>query len=280
MAAKLGILIAIFLALVGFLQFSYDSNVDYFAEKDTFVSLPSGETLKILSFGHANLVADVLFIWSIQFYSTLNLKNRFDYIEQIFNVITDLNPQFRAAYYYGAIIMALEARETKMAIRLLQKGSRNMKNEWIFDYEAGYYASKFLQDPKLAEQFYLKASEKPGAPALIKRRRAHMVYMEDKLDLAYQLWMEIYHSAKTQLERDASINHLYQIKFEMDKIFLEKALELYKHRYHRYPLNLEQLKRVGFIKEIPRDYFGNDYHYDSKKGKVSAQRMFKWKIFS
>jgi hypothetical protein len=262
MAAKLGILIAIFLALVGFLQFSYDSNVDYFAEKDTFVSLPSGETLKILSFGQANL------------------KNRFDYIEQIFNVITDLNPQFRAAYYYGAIIMALEARETKMAIRLLQKGSRNMKNEWIFDYEAGYYASKFLQDPKLAEQFYLKASEKPGAPALIKRRRAHMVYMEDKLDLAYQLWMEIYHSAKTQLERDASINHLYQIKFEMDKIFLEKALELYKHRYHRYPLNLEQLKRVGFIKEIPRDYFGNDYHYDSKKGKVSAQRMFKWKIFS
>ena len=114
MVAKLGVFLAIFLTLVGFVQFSYDSNFDYFAEKDTFVSIPSGKTLRILSFGNASLVADALFIWSIQFYSKLNLINRFEYIEQIFDVITDLNPHFRTAYYYGAIIMALEAREYKI----------------------------------------------------------------------------------------------------------------------------------------------------------------------
>lgn len=280
MSAKLVTLLIIFLALAGFVQFSYDSNFDYFAEKTTFVALPSGKTLRILSFGHEKLVADVLFIWSIQFYSTLTLTNRFDYLEHIFDVITDLNPQFRAAYYYGAIIMALEAKEYKMAIRLLQKGSMNMKDEWIFDYEAAYYANKFLRNPDLAEQFYLKASEKHDAPSLIRRRRAHMVYIRDKLNLAYELWIEIYNTAKTQLEKDAAINHLYQIKFEIDKEFLEDKVNLYKTRYGRNPINLEELKRRGYIKEIPRDYHGNDYRYDSKKGKVSAQRIFRWKIFS
>src|SRR4030042_3125540 len=177
MTVKWGIFLSFFLILAGFIQFSYDSKVNYFAEKKTFISLPSGKTLKILSFGNANLVADVLFIWSIQFYSTLNLTNRFDFIDNIFNVITDLNPQYRAAYYYGATIMALEAKEYRMAIRLLQKGSQNMTQEWIFDYEAGYYAYKFLNDVDLAEKFYLNASGKPDAPPIIKRMRAHMIYI-------------------------------------------------------------------------------------------------------
>ena len=93
MSPKWWFVFAVLILLSGFLQFSYDTRIDYFAEKETFISLPSGNTLKILSFGNSNFVADMLFIWSVQFYSTLNLTNRFDYIEDIFNVITDLNTQ-------------------------------------------------------------------------------------------------------------------------------------------------------------------------------------------
>lgn len=279
MSPKWWFVFGVLIILSGFLQFSYDTRIDYFAEKETFISLPSSNTLKILSFGNTNLVADMLFVWSIQFYSTLNLTNRFDYIEDIFNVITDLNTQYRSAYYYGAIIMALEAREYKMAIRLLQKGSRNMNHEWIFDYESGYYAYKFLKDYKLAESYYLKASQNPDAPSLIKRRRAHMVYIRDDLALAHELWTEIYKHAKTQLEKDAAIFHLYQIKFELDKKLLKQKIQLYKARFGRNPIDLDELKRVGFIDKIPSDFHGNDYIYDIKKGKIMAKRVYRWKKF-
>lgn len=277
MGLKLGVTCMILIAMGGLLQFSYDSKTDYFAEHDAFLSLPNSNTLRILSLGNRHFVADMLFIWAIQFYSSLHINNRFDYIERIFNIITDLNPRHQAAYYYGAIIMALEAREFRMAIKLLQKGSRNMKNEWIFDYESAYYAYKFLRDYELAESFYLKASQHPDAPSLVKRRRAHMVYIQDDLDLAFRLWKEIEAKAKTQIEKDAAFHHLYQIKFEMDLKVLNSKINAYKEAYGRYPMNLEELSRVGLLRHVPRDYGGDDYLYDKKTGKVSAKRTYKWK---
>lgn len=277
MRLKLGVAFLILIVLGGLLQFSYDSRTDYFAERDTFLSLPNARTLKILSFGNSYFMADMLFIWAIQFYSSLNINNRFDYIEQIFNIITDLNPRHQGAYYYGAIIMALEAREFEMAIQLLQKGSKNMKDQWIFDYESAYYAYKFLKDYKLAESFYLNASRRPGAPALTKRRRAHMVYIQNDLHLAYRLWKEIEENAKTQIEKDAAFHHLYQIKFEMDLKLLNSRIDKYKERYGRYPIRLEELKRVGLIGHVPGDYLGNEYGYDNETGKISSKRTYKWK---
>mgnify|MGYP001439626797 CR=1 FL=1 len=63
--------LALFVALTltaGALQFHYDTRVEYFADRQAFLALPDGNTLKVLSFGYRNLVADVLFIWAIQFY--------------------------------------------------------------------------------------------------------------------------------------------------------------------------------------------------------------------
>ena len=48
MRVKLFFIILICIAMAGFLQFKYDSHTDYFAEKNVFVALPSGQTLKIL----------------------------------------------------------------------------------------------------------------------------------------------------------------------------------------------------------------------------------------
>jgi tetratricopeptide (TPR) repeat protein len=263
--------------LSGLVQFSYDSRRQYFSERDVFVNLPSGKTLKVLSFGYHRLVADLLFIWSIQFYSNYHYTNRFNYIEHVYDVITDLSPKFKAAYYIGSIIMALEAKEYEMAIRLLQKGSQNMNSEWVFDYESGYYASKFLKDYQRAQRFYAKALQNPNAPPLVRRLHAHMTYMKDNLEEAYVLWQEIYNNARSELETNAAIHHLYQIKFEIDKKFLDEKLNRYRKRYGQYPMELSELLRVGAIKSIPVDFNGDGYIYQRDRGTIAARKSFKWK---
>lgn len=273
-------LFSIFLLMMisaGFLQFKYDSHTNYIANKKVFVTLPSGKTLKVLSFGFQDLAADLLFIWSIQFYGTYNLTNRYDYLEQIYNTITDLAPRYMEPYIVGSWIMALEAKDIEMAIRLLQKGSRNMKDQWIFDYECAYYARKNLKDYNRAEKYYKEAAQRPNAPSMIRRRQAHMVYMKDDLTRAYDMWMEIYKNAKTRMEKDAAFYHLYQIKFEWDQKLLENKLEQYKKRYGKYPMDLSHMIRAGLVREIPLDFIGRNYLYNSKKGKIIAERVFKWK---
>jgi tetratricopeptide (TPR) repeat protein len=277
MRIKLFAIFVILMVLVGYLQFEYDSHTDYLAEKNVFVTMPSGKTLKILSFGFQDLVADMLYIWSIQFYSTYNLSNRFDYLEHIYNVITDLAPQYTEVYIVGSWIMALEAEDIEMAIRLLEKGSRNIKDEWIFYYEAAFYAYKDLKDYDRAVEYFKKAAERPGAPPRIKRRQAHVVYLKEDLTQAYAMWMEIYKNAKTIIERDAGFKHLYQIKFEMDKKMLENKLEIFKQRYGRCPMDLSSLVRAGLLEKIPLDFTGKSYIYNPGKGKIKAIRMFEWK---
>ena len=264
-------------AAVGVLQYKYDSQRGYLSEREVFVTLPPGNTLKILSFGFRNLMADVLFIWSIQFYSTYNLTNSYQYIEHVFNTITDINPQYKEPYIVGSWIMALEVGDIPMAMRLLQKGSANMPDEWIFDYESGFYAYKNLKDFALAEKFFSRAMTRPGVPSLIKRTRAHMVYMKDDLQYAYRLWLDIYNKAKDPLELDVAQNHLGQIKFEMDKKYLEQQIGLFKQKYKRFPTGLAELKKTGLVKEIPRDFFGDDYIYDKGKGTITTEKVRRWK---
>ena len=54
--------------------------------------LPSPEMLKLLSLGNPGLAADVLYLWSIQYYSKFRPHERFLYLETVYNLITDLDP--------------------------------------------------------------------------------------------------------------------------------------------------------------------------------------------
>jgi len=280
MKHKTGLTIIVFtllMAAVGYLQYNYDSHCDYFAKRQTFVTLPSGKTIKILSFGFHNLAADLLFIWSIQFFSNYNRTNMCDYLEHIYNVITDISPRYLEPYIVGSWIMALEMGNVEMAMRLLQKGAQKMPDEWIFDYECGFYAYKNLHNFALAEKYFKRAAAKPSAPPHVKRQRAHVIYMMDNLEYAYQLWLQIYQGAREGLEKTSAENHLFQIKFEMDKKELEEKINTFKRFYHRQPRNLDELVHARLLVKIPRDFYGSPYVYNPQTGKIFAQKVFRWK---
>ena len=108
----LGLLALSALLLGSVMQGRYDSTVDYFSDRSAFVSLPSGRSLRVLSFGYQNLAADLLFIWSIQFYSTTYLTNRFDYLERVYDTITDITPLYKDPYIVGSLIMVYNIYRT------------------------------------------------------------------------------------------------------------------------------------------------------------------------
>src|SRR6266850_3984632 len=88
--------------------------------------LPSGKHLKVMALGFDGILADALYLWSIQYYGNYDIKDRYANLEQIYDqVITELDPHYLDPYLVGALIMSAEARQPEMALRLLDKGVNN-----------------------------------------------------------------------------------------------------------------------------------------------------------
>jgi len=265
------------LAWAAFLQSRYDRRVDYFQDRDVFLSLPSSKTLKVLSFGLPHLTADLLYVWAIQFYATTQYRNRYDFLEPIFQRITDLSPQYLEAYLIGATIMVYEAQDVPMALRFLEKGSRQLPGEWRLDNDAGYYCFHMLKDFPRAEAYYLRASRNPGAPTFLRRLASHMYYLRGDPREAYATWLEIARQATDTLGRDSARNHLYQIKAEIDAATVRQAAQKFRDRTGRFPTGLDELHRRGYLTEVPRTFTGEEYTFDAKKGELVPPRVFRWK---
>lgn len=277
MKRKLTFFFLVMLAISAYFQYHHDLNTNYVEEKNVFVSLPSGKALRILSFGFSDLTADLLFIWSVQFYSSYHYSNRYDYLERIYNTITDLAPRYSDVYIVGSWIMSLEAKDIDMAVRLLEKGSQNNPDKWIFDYEIAFYLYKYKKDYKKAEIYFKRAARHPGAPSVIKRQQAHMVYMSENLTQAWKMWMEIYETAGTAIDKESAYKHLFQIKLEIDRKQLYPYLQRYKRERGRYPANLGNLAATRWLTAIPLDFTGQPYFYNPETGEITARKMFTWK---
>jgi tetratricopeptide (TPR) repeat protein len=276
---KLIIIFLIALILAGSMQSIYDSNRNYLAVREAFVSLPSAKTLKIVSFGFQDLLADLLYIWAIQFYSNYTIKNRFEFIEPVFNLITDLSPYHKDIYHIGSVIMIQEKGDYDMGIRLLQKGAENMPKDYFFNYTAGIYSLFDQKNPEKARPFFDKVlqikSISPQIRNLVKNMRAYTIYSLNNLEEAYNEWLKIYNSDESfDFQKDTAKTHLYNIKAKIDLPKIREAIKLYYQKFGNYPKTLQLLKTSGFLWEIPLDFFGSPYIYSRKSGTVKSERSY------
>src|SRR5439155_23962358 len=82
--------------------------------------LPSGRYLQAATFGYSALAADLIYIWSIQYYSNYQIQDRYEYLDQIYRrVIAELDPHYLDPYLVGSLIMSVEAGRNELALQLL-----------------------------------------------------------------------------------------------------------------------------------------------------------------
>ncbi len=283
MKIKIVIILVLSILLVIFSQNKYDKNTDLFFGKNKHLMIPTAKTLKIVSFGNVNLIADLIYIWAIQFFATESIKNRFDYAVQIFNIITDLNPRFEPPYDIGSTIIGLNAKKPKKAIELLQKGKIHIKDNYFFDYDSGYFAWFYLKDYKLAKKYYKELSKYESLPDILKEFWINMdIKIVDKVadqKKAFEIWKEIEKNVTWKSKKESATAHLLQIKYNLDKVEIDKLILIFKQLYNRVPYSLKELKNRLKVKTIPIDYIGNEYKYDPNNGKIILEMEETWKKF-
>jgi len=236
----------------------------------SIIYLPSGKYLKYATFGYSSLIADLIYLWAIQYYSNYSIQDRFHYLDHIFSVIAELDPRYLDPYEIGAMIAVYEARDLNLAFKILDRGLEKNPDQWIFPFQAGHYAQMTIKDYKIAKKYYKKAMEIPGAPPITKRLYANAAFNVGDYKTAWNSWKEVYTKAKDERIKKIASAHLYRVKAFIDIKTIKEAIEKYKQRFGRRPQALSQLVRAGLLASLPRDLDGKKYLYNPQTGEVKA----------
>jgi hypothetical protein len=244
--------------------------------------LPSPEMLKIISLGHPGLMADILYLWSIQYYSLFEPHERFLYLETIYGLITDLDPLYFDAYRIGALIMQIptggDQEELAAAVgRLFDKGLRNLPENWQLAEAAAWDFYMRFRDRRAALRYAEIAVQRPGAPPRIKRmvgvwRSKESVWT---LDDSVEYWRVALENAEDPMDRAVCMNKYYEAVAARDRVGLQPLLDLYTQSYGRCAGDWEALIRVGLLREVPLDVVGNPYGIDAESCRVVALKKIK-----
>jgi len=242
----------------------------------SIIYLPSGKYLKMTAFGFSSLAADLIYIWAIQYYGDTAITDRFDYFTRIFDVISELDPYYVDPYETGALIAISDQQDIPLALKILDMGLAKNPGRWIFPLEAGHYAQMYANDHELAKAYFKKAMEIPGAPDVAKRLYAAASFKTADVKTAWETWLEVYKTAADDQIRKIASNHLYEVKAAVDTASLKSALETYRSRFGRLPLELAQVVRAGILPSLPQDLDGKDYLYNPATGEIKTQ-VIPWK---
>ncbi|HET8946841.1 MAG TPA: tetratricopeptide repeat protein [Candidatus Polarisedimenticolia bacterium] len=229
--------------------------------------LPSGRYLQIASLGFDALLADALYLWSIQYYSNYDIADRYDYLEHIYkDVITELDPRYLDPYLIGSMIMTAEAQQPEMALRLLDKGIEKNPDQWILPFEAGFTCYQTLKDYTRAARYFDLALTIPGVPPIVQRFKAEMTRRAGDIRDSLQEWAAIHEAATDEYVRTIAWNHVHDLRVQVDLEDLQGAIALYQSRTGRLPAGLAALAAAGIVPATPRDPEGHPYLYDPRTG--------------
>jgi len=242
----------------------------------SIIYIPSGQFLKRATFGFSSIAADLVYLWAIQYYSEYDIPDRFDYLDHIFGIISELDPKYLDPYEVGGLIAVYEAQDLDLALKIIDRGIENNPDEWLFPFEAGHYAQRFRKDYALARKYYKMAMEIEGAPPVTRRLYANAAYEVMDYETSWRSWLEIYETAQDERTKKIASNHLYRVKTAIDIQNIQEALQKFRSRYGHFPEYLDQLVQSGYVNLIPKDLDNKEYLYDSQTGQIKP-RTTPWK---
>ena len=239
-------------------------------EKD-LLYLPNGKYLRVLSLGQAPVVADVVYLWAIQYYSDYDRADRYRYVEHVFGeVITEINPYAVDPYWLGAMILNAEVGDLEGGLRLLDRGFARNPGQWILPYMAAWDCYRAGQYGRAADYFDA-AAHVAGAPSYVLRMRAGMFAKEGDYREALRQWQAVRdQSGPDAAARAIAERQIRDLTVRADLEDLTAAVAAFRQREGRDPRRLDDLVSAGILPALPLDPDQKPYVFDRKTGAVTS----------
>src|SRR5580765_2918409 len=184
--------------------------------------LPSGKTIKRLSLGYSSLLADVYWTRAVQYFGSRHIRGseRYDLLEPLLEITTDLDPQLIVAYETGSIFLSQRvpegAGQPDKAAALVEKGIRANPEYWRLYFTLGFIHYVDRHDYKAAQEAFHKGSEVPGALPWMKIMAARMAEKGGDPNMAGYLGKTIDDTTADKSIKESAVSHLLSLHADAD----------------------------------------------------------------
>lgn len=222
---------------------------------------PSGVAVRALSVGMYGPLADLIWLRFIQYYGEHRMTDaRFDLLYHILDILTTLDTRFVYAYTLGGLMLTHDAGRPDQAEKLLKKGMVHNPDEWRYPYMHAFINYVFMKNYTAAKTYFALASKKPGAPEMIKRWHAFVLYKKmGDLRTALQLWLDLYTTTENPEEKEIARVYIMQIKMELDLEHMNEQIIMFTNEMGRSPVSLRELVTHGYLDSIPTEPHGEQF---------------------
>ncbi|MFN8177236.1 MAG: hypothetical protein U0167_04880 [bacterium] len=225
--------------------------------------LPEGRALRVASLGYRSMLADLVWLRAIQYYGEQRLTTRnYDQAERLFQVIYDLDPYFKGATRFGALVLSQDAKDPDGAIALLDRASTDDPRAWEYPFDEGFIYQTVLRDYEKAGTAYRKAAAMPKAPPLAARLAGSSFARLGDRGTSREIWQEIRAGAENDLTRELAERNLKNLDLDEAEETLTNAVKAFRTSHARLPANWEELVHSGSLAKLPGEPWGGAYFWD------------------
>ena len=236
-----------------------------------FTLLPEGETLKVMSLGFKEVVADVIWLQAIQAIGERRVSDEAGrWIYRAMDIVTTLDPKFVEAYEAGGTALCTVVVMPEESNRLLEKGVKYNPGEWRLPLMLGVNYYFELADDAKAAEYIAKAAEAGGGPRYLAPFASRLYLTAREPQKAIEFLVKSYEQTTDPHMKEYLELRLKHALVERDIQLFETAIDQYRRQLGRPPATLEALVKAGLLREMPMDPFGDRYVYDPQTLKVRS----------
>ncbi len=202
----------------------------------------TGKTVKHMSLGFNGLVADWYWLRSLQYVGRKIVSHQGEVqldnlspldlrlLYPLLDTATTLDPQFMAAYSYGAVV--LPAINEEHAIKLIHKGIEQNPGAWRLYQHLGYIYWK-RGDYQKAGETYAEGAKIADAPIWMREMSARMAAEGGSPDMAREIYTRLSEETEDKQLKELMARRLLQVDSFEERDTIRRAIESFKQRNGR-----------------------------------------------
>lgn len=241
----------------------------------TFNYLPSGKFLKGACLSFDELLADLLWIKALGYFTDqYKQKGRYKWLYHIVNVTTTLDPSFEDPYEFSGVIFSVEVNDIEKSNYFLKKGMENVpQHHWRYWYLPFFIAFNYMYHEanyQTAAKYLEIAASFAESPAYLPLLVSRIYANTEDPGIAIPFLHKMIERASTPEMKKKLELRIKEIQVKQDIQLLTAARDHYKKLTGNDLQSLDDLTIHNLIQQIPQEPFGGNYFISHKNNAIQT----------
>jgi hypothetical protein len=214
-----------------------------------FALLPDGATLKVMSLGFNDALADLLWLQAVQAIGEHRVSEEAGkWIYRAMDVVTTLDPKFVEAYETGGIALCTVVVMPEESNRILEKGMHHNPGEWKLPFMLGINYYFELADDAKAAEYVAKAAAIGGGPEYLASFASRLYMTAREPEKAIEFLSQSYEQTSDHQMKQFLEFRLKEALVERDLQMFEAAISQYRFRLgglYLYDINSQSVRSTS-----------------------------------